>query len=475
MQLKTALSEISGLRYMVDRLGIQSSLARHILLSTPFITGRSELQVLLDQVAEGVSALQNEEKKAVLQKAAIRLSQVKDIRGTVKNIQQGLTLNDIELFEVKSFALISEDIRELLGPEPFTGISIPCLNSVLDILDPEKARIPTFYINGRFDPALDLLRRELNKIEIRLQNGDDAGLQRTADGLRGEVDAIEDRVRQRLSEQLMPLADDISGAIAAIAATDILMAKAAQAISENLVMPDTSAEVTAYKGLFHPQLKASLEQQNKRYQPVDIRIENGTTLITGANMAGKTVLLKTLALSQTMCQYGFFVPASAAGIALVDQVMFSITDEQSELSGLSSYAAEMLKVNRIIRQARKKRPLLILIDELARTTNPAEGRAIVAAVAGFLNNCNAKAVITTHYGGLQVGCRKLRVKGFVEDVEDKPVTVHNIGDYIDYSLIEDDGSTVPQEALRIARILGVDEEIIDEAAGRLKQAGETNQ
>jgi DNA mismatch repair ATPase MutS len=109
----------------------------------------------------------------------------------------------------------------------------------------------------------------------------------------------------------------------------------------------------------------------------------------------------------------------------------------------------------------------VLIDELARTTNPTEGRAIVSAVANYLDGCNVKAVITTHYSGLSTQCRKLRVKGFIEDSKDATITVKNIGDYIDYSLIDDDGANVPHEALRIAQILGVDDDIISEARKQL--------
>jgi len=117
-----------------------------------------------------------------------------------------------------------------------------------------------------------------------------------------------------------------------------------------------------------------------------------------------------------------------------------------------------------VQMAKKQHPLLVLIDELARTTNPTEGRAIVSAVANLLNDCNVKAVITTHYSGLSTQCRKLRVNGFIEDSKDATITVKNIGDYIDYSLIDDDGTNVPHEALRIAQILGVDADVISEAS-----------
>ena len=180
-------------------------------------------------------------------------------------------------------------------------------------------------------------------------------------------------------------------------------------------------------------------------------------------MAGKTVILKTLALCQYLLQFGFFVPAQSACIALVDRVLVSVGDDQSEQNGLSSFASEMVKINEMVEASIRKENVLILVDELARTTNPTEGRAIVNAVAEIFNENQTQSVITTHYSGLDSRCRKLRVKGLDKDFKSGEINKNNINDYMDYSLIEDDASTVPHEALRIAGILGINQQIIEKA------------
>lgn len=459
---------------MVDRLDIKSGLGHRMLLATPFLTNTNEVQYQLQQVSKTICTLNDEQTRAILGKVAIKLSHVRDIIGTIKNIKNQLTLNDIELFEIKSFVLISNDIRELLKTIEHLWEHLPSLETVEKILDPEGARIPSFYINNSFESQLGELRKKQISLEFLLDDADPVAsteetqlLQQQSDELRNRITEIEDRVRQDLSEKLFNFAPALDKALTAVGNIDILLAKAEQAVLEKLVMPEVDGDNTSYQGLFYPQLKATLEHEKKRYQPIDVDINKGTCLITGANMAGKTVLLKTLALSQALCQYGFFVPASCAKIALVEQILFSIADEQSELSGLSSYASEMLKVNSIVQQAKKQKKLLVLIDELARTTNPTEGRAIVSAVANILDSSNARAVITTHYSGLSTKCRKLRVKGFFEKDTNDLITIKNIGDYIDYSLVEDDGVNVPHEALKIAQILGVDNDILSEAANHL--------
>lgn len=106
---------------------------------------------------------------------------------------------------------------------------------------------------------------------------------------------------------------------------------------------------------------------------------------------------------------------------------------------------------------------MILIDELARTTNPTEGKAIVNAMLDFLTDKGARSLITSHYSGIKARCKKMRVKGFVKEHVKGLLTINNINEFIDYSLIEDTHDSVPQEAMRIARILGVDEELLDKA------------
>lgn len=117
------------------------------------------------------------------------------------------------------------------------------------------------------------------------------------------------------------LALSVSEALTGIATIDILIAKAKQAIEMHLCKPGIAVHTTSYQGIFNPQIKKILESERKTYQPIDIEIGKGACLITGANMAGKSVILKTVALAQTLFQFGFFVPAIQAEIALVDEVL----------------------------------------------------------------------------------------------------------------------------------------------------------
>ena len=102
MNIKNLFSEISGLRYIVENLDIKSKLGQRVLLSTKFMVNAKDVDYQLNQIDETINIYKQGDKKSVFDKAEIKLAQIRDIAGTIKNIQKRLTLNDIELFEVKA-------------------------------------------------------------------------------------------------------------------------------------------------------------------------------------------------------------------------------------------------------------------------------------------------------------------------------------------------------------------------------------
>lgn len=179
-------------------------------------------------------------------------------------------------------------------------------------------------------------------------------------------------------------------------------------------------------------------------------------------MAGKSVLLQAVALAQTLYQYGFYVPAAKAEICPVDNVMLSLGDAQDIREGLSSYGAEMMYLSAIADEVKQGTTLLALVDEPARTTNPIEGEAIVGGLLSLLGKREVRALVTTHYGSIGIPCRRLKVRGFREDKVKLPLQVNALGKCVDYTLEEVSGNDVPREAIRIAEILGVNEDLMME-------------
>jgi dsDNA-specific endonuclease/ATPase MutS2 len=450
MQLKSIIEEVGGLRFMVDRLDIQSGVGRRMLLASELMTAKENVEREQSNLQHVFDLLGNDSAPASVDRIRVKLAQIRDIKGTLKNLERGQVLDDIELFEVKHFAIVANEIREIANSKGISPIEFPNLEGTIALLDPDGNCIPSFYIYDAYSAELAAIRKE-----IKNQPTDS-----DINHLLEKANAIEDTIRERLSTELAAMVDLMKKSLEHTGKLDILIAKARQAKELQLVRPAISDRITSYQGIFNPQLKELLEQQGKRYQPVDISLDRSICLITGANMAGKTVMLKTVALSQYLCQLGFFVPAAKASVCLVNRIMTSIGDEQSELKGLSAFAAEILKISHIVAAARSDKKLLVLIDELARTTNPTEGKAIVSATANMLNGMGIRGIITTHYSGVKTDCHRLRVKGFIDSIAET-VTIDNLSSFIDYSLVDDDSGIVPQEALRIASLLGVDPELVD--------------
>lgn len=452
MKIKDYIKQDAGFQYVIDNMEFMSSAGRRKALNTEFSSDADWLREEWRRLDKAVGAtLEYKYKKPYIDLRHC-LMQLHDLQGTLASLASHTTLNEVELFEIKNLALLCRTSRgAIAGLGLAEELPLPETAAVFDLLDPDHTGIANFYIYDSYDIRLAPLRREL----AALQNagGDPIRISE----LLTQQNEIQGEVCVRLSDQLSKWAETLITAMEQMAYTDLLLAKADLSIRWSLACP-TLGEHTVYKGLVNPRLKERNEKMHLRYQPVDIELREGVCIITGANMAGKTVLLKSVGTSQVMAQCGMFVPAGEAVVTLVDDVVTSIGDDQDEMNGLSSYASEIIKISNILQRCRKEK-LLVLIDEPARTTNPVEGKALVQAIAAILEHEASVTLITTHYSGLGVQCRRLRVRGFMEGMADVPITPQNINLFIDYSLDEDENDNVPQEALRIADILGCDREM----------------
>ncbi|MBR5092579.1 MAG: DNA mismatch repair protein MutS [Bacteroidales bacterium] len=453
MKIKELIKQDAGFLYIIDNMEFMSSAGRRKMLNEEFCTDACLLQAEWQRLDLAIQATKEYKYKKPYIELRHCLMQLHDLQGTLTNLANHTTLNEVELFEIKNLAQLTHTATDaILGLGLAEVLPLPDTTEAFHLLDPDHTGIANFYIYDSYDARLTPLRRELKA----LQEHDSDPIRISQ--LLAEQNDIQQEVCTRLSDQLTAHHNTLATAMEQMAYADFLLAKADLAIRWELSRPEIGESIV-YKDLVNPRLQERNEKAHLRYQPVDIALYQGVCLITGANMAGKTVLLKSVGTAQLMAQCGMYVPASKATIRLVEGVVSSIGDEQDEMNGLSSYASEIIKISHIIDTCRSHE-MLVLIDEPARTTNPVEGKALVQAIIKILNPMRSITLITTHYGQLGAQCRKLRVKGFVEDMSDVPLTPQSINRFIDYSLTEDQSDNVPHEALRIATILGCDGELI---------------
>ena len=142
MQLKNIMLQDSALQYVVEHVNVLSSIGRKVLYASIFSTDADYLEREYDHMALVIQALQQGNAKAAVENMEHALMCLQDITNTLYHLQQGNVLDDIELYEIKHFILISETIRQALLP--LQWVNIPCLEEALDILDPEHLRVDTF-------------------------------------------------------------------------------------------------------------------------------------------------------------------------------------------------------------------------------------------------------------------------------------------------------------------------------------------
>ncbi len=448
MLFKNAFEQNAALHYVYEHLQLTSNLGRHYLLSLPFCTDAKALNEEFDLLEQTIAIANDEACRTKITHIRTNLHQINDIRPTLSALNDGITLDDIQLFEIKKTAILTRKIADDLKAIHCGIFPLENMDRVVAMLDPEHTNIPHFYIYSAYDHELAAWRERIDQAKSATE----------AEEYRFLAQQVEDRIRTKLTNQLQPYSAAISHNLDTLAHLDLLLAKARLATEWSACRPVIGQE-TRLTQLFNPEVDHALKERGRAFQPIDIRFTNEAVLITGANMAGKSVLLKTVSLAQYLFQFGFCLPAKTATMTVVDEIISSIGDQQSETSGLSSFAVEILTIDRIIQAGRQGHKVLALVDELARTTNPEEGKILVGNYLRLAEKLHITTLVTTHYSGIRATCRRLRVKG-LQLKEDQVVTIGNISDYMDYSLVETDADEVPMEAFNIARLFGVDEELL---------------
>src|SRR5213075_2851643 len=135
------------------------------------------------------------------------------------------------------------------------------------------------------------------------------------------------------------------------------------------------------------------------FVPNDVKLDPGAEqilIVTGPNMAGKSTLIRQVALTVVLAQMGSFVPARAARIGVCDRVFTRVGAGDDLARGESTFLVEMRETAHILRHATARS--LVVLDEIGRGTSTYDGVSIAWAVAEHLHDrLGARAMFATHY------------------------------------------------------------------------------
>lgn len=462
-----------GLSYVLSGLVPVSAFGKEKAKKLPFFlpAQKSELETELNNVEKILHGLDEQSDKFAELTHTMSMTNniIKSIRKTASEV-----LDDVELFEIKCFLLRCEKIKNIFDSLNKSlmlgGIEFFNTAEALDIVDPDKARIASFYISDACSARLRELRAQKSELERQIsvtpKHAAQTLVSRHTETARLE-EAEELAVRTALSKALAPFKDKMEHNAEQIARLDIVIAKAELAKKTGGTKPVIADEKKiAVKNMFNPFLADALSKRGESFTPLTLTAPGGVTIITGANMGGKSVALKTLALNLLLAQMGFFVFAESLAAPLFDFCYMSADAERAD-KGLSAFGGEIVKLNETYQKA-KKGFGLIVIDEFAKGTNVTEGQAIFCAVVEALNAKSSITVMTTHYDDVSKKAnRHYQVMG-LRNLDKDYVPSKNVDENINYLAKRMNyglrevplESGAPKEAVAVCFALGLDDEIL---------------
>lgn len=110
MRLKEAIQHTSGLRCVVEGMEICSSVGRRMLHEMTWLGEESAITAEHDRIASVLRLLETEAGRDRTETIRRKLALLRDIRSTIERTGGNCVFDDIELFELKFFALLAEEL-----------------------------------------------------------------------------------------------------------------------------------------------------------------------------------------------------------------------------------------------------------------------------------------------------------------------------------------------------------------------------
>jgi DNA mismatch repair protein MutS2 len=283
--------------------------------------------------------------------------------------------------------------------------------------------------------------------------------------LKREEKAEEVEILKRATELVSSKVYEILMDLKNVAALDSVQAKARFKEHLKAVLPVINTDfgdgrVRLIKAR-HPLLAFKELRGGEPVTSVDIILERGrrVLVISGANAGGKTVALKTLGLLSLMVNSGMAIPVEEGSeVILFNNIFADIGDRQDIAESLSTFSAHLKRTGEILDNSGQG--TLVLIDEIGVGTDPSEGGALALTVLESLKDRGARAAVTTHLNLLKAHA-------------------HSEPSFQNASVAFDERTLKPLYSLRygmpgaslgltVARSLGISEELIERASGKLK-------
>lgn len=294
---------------------------------------------------------------------------------------------------------------------------------------------------------------ELKDVESKILNAED------------NAKAREVALYEKIVAEIVRFLDDLLSASKLMAYIDCLFSAAFTATKCNFTRPVVRDDFDCIKIADgrHPMVEETLK--GEQFVPNDTFLdndENRMMLITGPNMAGKSVYMRQVAIIVILAHMGYFVPARKAEICLVDKIFTRVGASDDLSTGRSTFMVEMTEVADILQNATDKS--LLLMDEIGRGTSTYDGLSIAWAIIDYLSNTlKAKTLFSTHYHELT------ELEGKYSGIKNYKMTVRELAGSIVFVRKLLRGSANRSFGIEVASLAGLPDNIIVKAKEILKK------
>lgn len=320
----------------------------------------------------------------------------------------------------------------------------------IEVTNTHKDKVPEHFIRKQtLVNSERYITPELKEVEEKVLSAED------------KSKTLEGELFEKLRLYIAEYAEQVQDIASALANLDCLQSFAEVAFRNNYVCPEMNTnDILDIKKARHPVVEKTLDA-GEPFIPNDIYLDNSEyqiLMITGPNMAGKSIILRQTGLLVLMAQLGCFVPAEKATIGLVDKIFTRVGASDNLAAGESTFLVEMNEAANILNNATPKS--LILLDEVGRGTSTFDGLSIAWALSEYLHNqpeVAAKTLFATHYHELnELESRYERIKNFSIQVKE-----HNGKVIFLRKLIR--GGADHSYGIQVASMAGLPEAVINRA------------
>ncbi|MDM8515995.1 DNA mismatch repair protein MutS [Desulfobacterales bacterium HSG16] len=311
------------------------------------------------------------------------------------------------------------------------------------------AEVPSHYIRKQtLVNAERYITDELKSFESKVLNA------------RERRTSLESELFDGIRKQAAEKNNQIQAAARFIARLDCLLSLCEVADQNDYTRPElNSKDQIIIEDGRHPVIEKMIKKE--RFVPNSISMDNSKNqilIITGPNMAGKSTVLRQVAILTLMAHMGSFIPASYASICKTDRIFTRVGALDNLAQGQSTFMVEMQETANILNNTTPQS--LIIMDEIGRGTSTYDGFSIAWAVAEYLHDLQgkgSKTLFATHYHELT------KLADFKHRVKNYNIAVKEFNDEVLFLRKLVAGSTNKSYGIHVARLAGIPDKVVKKA------------